>query len=170
MYGVVQVLKFGILPKLKMDTIKEAIQSLLRTTDELRKAHPPRKFTLDGRLVGDIGEVAAEHMYAIELFGKQEKHYDATFAGNTSKKVQIKATMKGSLTYPVDHTPQYYLGLKINSDGSVKPIFNGPGKVIQAYLDKNRSKPKTGLYSISTALLTDLDAQVADEDRVPIKA
>jgi len=50
--------------------------------------------------------------------------------------------MKKSLTFPVNHTPDYYLGIKINDNGTFKEIFNGPGKVIAESI-KNR-KPTVG--------------------------
>lgn len=155
--------------KQEMETIKKSIKSLLETTEILRRKFPHRKFTLDGRLIGDVGEIVAEHLYEINLYEKQEKHYDGTFKIDSEKKVQIKATMKNSLTYPTHHVPQYYLGLKIDGDGKVETIFNGPGKVIQDYLDKNRKKPKSGLYSVSNQILKTLNAQIANRDRIPNK-
>ena len=60
------------------------------------------------QLVGDLGEVLVETKYDLELFNKIEPHHD----GKTpdGRLVQIKATMKDSLTFPVGHTPDYYLG------------------------------------------------------------
>lgn len=152
-----------------MKTIKDSIKSLLEITDNLRDKYPSRKFTLDGRLVGDIGEILADHLFEIDLYGKQAKHYDATLKKDTNKKVQIKATMKNSLTFPIGHTPEYYLGLKISVSGHVNVIFNGPGLIIQDYLNKNRKRPKTGLYNVSNSILQTLDAQVNDEERIPKK-
>ena len=70
---------------------------------------PDKAFTIDGRLVEDIGEVIATLEYDIELYEVQRAIHD----GETSegKKVQIKATFKNSLTFKT--LPEYYLGFKL---------------------------------------------------------
>ncbi len=45
--------------------IKTHIKSLLNIVSELQKLYPQKRFTLDGRHVGDIGEVLAEGNYLI---------------------------------------------------------------------------------------------------------
>jgi len=131
-------------------TICNAIRKLLEIVESLQKEYPKKKFTLDGRLVGDIGEILVEKNYDIKLFDGLSKHHD----GQTSDKrfVQIKATMKNSLTFPADYIPGYYLGIKIHPDGTFTEIFNGPGK-IAADAIKNRKPTKTNLYSISLSTL-----------------
>jgi len=48
-------------------TIPEAVRQLLAIVDRLRAEYPKKRFTLDGRLVGDIGEVIAAQEYDIVL-------------------------------------------------------------------------------------------------------
>ena len=150
-----------------METIKKSVKELITITKKLHKEYPSKKFTLDGRLVGDIGEIAAEKTYDIKLFDKQQKHYDAILLRDKNKKVQIKTTMKHSLIFPTNNIPQYYLGLKINEDGNIETIFNGLASIIKKYLDKNRKKTKSGLYSISNKKLVELNNQVKEKDRLP---
>lgn len=106
--------------------ITEALKNILSGIAQLRETFPDKKFTIDGRLVGDIGEVIAAREYAIEPYKGQHPYYD----GETpdGKKVQIKATFKDSLTF--NKVPDYYLGLKLYENGDQEEIFNGPGKVI----------------------------------------
>ena len=40
--------------------IQTALPELLRIVRELNQAYPIKKFTLDGRLVGDIGEILVQ--------------------------------------------------------------------------------------------------------------
>ena len=110
-------------------TIPDAISQMLRVVDQLRDAYPKKKFTLDGRLVGDLGESLVENSYDVMLFEDLKARHD----GKTSdgRLVQIKATMQSSLTFPVDHSPDYYLGIQIHHDGTFTEIFNGPGPVAQ---------------------------------------
>ena len=77
--------------------------------------------------------------------------------------------MKDSLTFPADHTPDYYLGIKINKDGSFTEIFNGLGATAWESV-KNRAPTKTNLHSISITALSKLNSAVKDEDRISRRA
>ena len=55
----------------------EKLKELHKIVKELNGQYPHKKFTLDGRLVGDIGEVIAEELYQIKLYNKVEPDYDA---------------------------------------------------------------------------------------------
>jgi hypothetical protein len=149
-------------------TIPEAIKQLLAIVEKLRTAYKDqnKQFTLDGRLVGDIGEVLVEEIYEIKLFEDLQKHHDATcFAGRL---VQIKATMKNSLTFPVDHIPLYYIGIKIHGDGTFTEVFNGPGAIAWEAV-KNRKITKTNLHSVSISALSKLNETVQANDRIPVR-
>lgn len=150
-------------------TIPEAVKELLAIVERLRETYKAQKkqFTLDGRLVGDIGEVLAEGAYDIKLFEDLQKHHDATSADG--RLVQIKATMKASLTFPVDHIPLYYIGIQVHNDGSFTEIFNGPGAIAWEAV-KNRKATKTNLHSVSVSALKKLSAKVAAKDRIPKRA
>lgn len=52
-------------------TIKKAIVQLVNIIDQLNNKYPHKTFALDGRLVGDIGEIIAENYYDITLYEKQ---------------------------------------------------------------------------------------------------
>ena len=146
-----------------MAAISTHVKKLIAEVKALHEAYPQRRFTLDGRLVGDIGEVLAEQRYRLELNAGQTKHHDAVSA--SGRKVQIKTTMKDSLTFPADHTPQYYLGLKVNENGEMEEVYNGPARHIQTDL-KDRKRPKNGLHSISVRKLRQLSALIPPHDRV----
>ena len=147
-------------------TIPEAVKQLLAIVERLRDAYKTqnKQFTLDGRLLGDIGEVLAEDAYQIKLFEDLQKHHDATCTDG--RLVQIKATMKKSLTFPVDHIPLYYIGIQIHSDGSFIEVFNGPGAIAWEAV-KNRSPTKTNLHSVSVSALRKLNPKVTPADRIP---
>ncbi len=77
--------------------ISENIRAIFEATVSLHGAFSKKRFTIDGRLVGDIGEVLVELDYDLILFDKQMKDYDAVTPDN--RMVQIKATFKNSLTF-----------------------------------------------------------------------
>jgi len=146
--------------------IKDSIAKLLSIVKELKTEYPLKEFTLDGRLVGDIGEVLAEETYQIKLLPGLAKHYDAICTDGTKRKVQIKATMKQSLTFPCNHIPDYYLGIRITSEGKIEEVFNGPGKIIGDKL-VHKKWPKTGMYTVAINSLKKLNEQVPTELRIP---
>ena len=148
-----------------MSVMKKSIEKLLTIVEELRTEYPQKRFTLDGRLVGDIGEVLCSQHYDVELFKGLAEHYD----GETSDgwMVQIKTTMQKSLTFPAAHTPDYYLGVKVHTDGKLEEIFNGPGKIIKEQALQGRTTiPKNHLHSISINKLQKLNQSVPDECRI----
>jgi hypothetical protein len=145
-------------------TIPEAVRQMLAIVDQLCAAYPKKRFTLDGRLVGDIGEVLVEDAYDLQLFGDLKKHHDGRCSDG--RLVQIKATMKESLTFPADHVPDYYLGIKLNTDGTFEEIFNGPGSLAREAVTR-RKLPKTNLYSVSVATLSRLHSRVPIEQQIP---
>ena len=147
-------------------TIPDAVRQMLDIVEKQRVALPKEKFTLDGRLVGDIGEVLVEDAYALPLFEDVKKHHDAE--SSDGRLVQIKATMKKNLTFPADHVPNFYLGVQVHRNGSFTEVFNGPGAVAWEAV-KGRSSPKTNLHSVSITALRKLQVRVWPEDRIPLR-
>ena len=130
----------------KKAIIAKALKNIFYEIEKLKKAFPKsgKNFTIDGRLVGDIGEVIAELDYDLRLDDKQQPVHD----GKTSdgkRKVQVKATFKDSLTFKT--VPDYYLGLQLFKDGRpYKEIFNGPGNLIyKHYQYKKNMKKRKGI-------------------------
>ena len=146
--------------------IHRAVKELLVIVDALHQRYPKKKFTLDGRLVGDLGEILVEQDYELELFDGLEKHHDAMTPDG--RKVQIKTTMKNSLTFPCDHTPDFYLGIKVFPDGAYEEIFNGTGQIARKGI-QNRKPSKTNLHSISLSALRALNREVPEEFRIQRK-
>lgn len=149
-------------------SIAEAVKDLLTIVRRLRDSYSEhgRHFTLDGRLIGDIGEVLAVQHYAITLTTTQTAVHDAVTADG--RKVQIKATMKDSLTFPWGDAPDYYIGLKILEDGTYEEIYNGPGAIIKnEALARRKSRPKTGSHVVSIGVLARLQKSVPPNEQIP---
>ena len=145
-------------------TIKEAIKQLCKITSDLQTSHKSKKFTLDGRLVGDLGEVLAEKNYEIVLFEKIEKRYDALTSDN--RKVQIKATFKDKITFPSEHIPELFLALKINKDGSFEEVYNGPGQDLKQLIKKRKS-PYNRLHLLPIKKILEISKSIPNPERVP---
>ncbi|MBR2836198.1 MAG: hypothetical protein IKE43_10905 [Coriobacteriales bacterium] len=121
-----------------------------------------RHFTLDGHLIGSIGEIYAAERYGIDLFISSTSIHDGT--APDGRLVQIKATQRNSVA--ISENPNYLIVLKINEIGEISEIYNGPGNPVWE-LFKNRVKPKNGQYQVSLSRLRALNNDVHPEDRIP---
>lgn len=146
--------------------IERKIKELVLIVKSLNELYPNKKFTLDGRLVGDLGEVLAEQEYCINLNKGLTKHHDAI--SYDGKNVQIKTTMKNTLTFPADHIPDYYLGIHLSEQGKIIEIYNGPAKPIAEYI-KNRKQPKNNLHNVSFNTLNMLNKQIDNNNKIKRK-
>lgn len=132
--------------------------------EKLRAAYPHRRFTADGRLVGDIGEIIAELDYELTLHAVSQPGYDAVTLDG--RKVQIKATFKGHLSFGA--TPDYYLGFKLHPDGRYEEVYNGPGRpIFDRYA--HRAGIGTKLLSFPVKDLRLLSAEVSADLRIPLR-
>ena len=104
-------------------TIEEAITSLQAIVNALTETHH-RPFTLDGHLVGSLGEVYAKNHYDLELLPPGEPVHDAVTTDG--RLVQIKTTQRD--TVGIYEKPDWLLVLKMNEDGSMEEVYYGPGK------------------------------------------
>ena len=146
----------------KHQAVSEALDLIFRGIERLKDAFPTRKFTIDGRLVGDIGEVIAELDYDVTLHLVSQPGHD----GSTSdgRNVQIKATFKDSLTFV--SVPEYYLGFKLYDDGRYDEIFNGPGKLIYDHY-QGRKGIGEKLLSFPIRELRRISEGVEENKRIP---
>jgi len=144
------------------ESITRALALIFEGIAHLREAFPNRAFTIDGRLVGDIGEVIAALEYDVTLDSISQPTHDAMCADG--RRVQIKATFKDSLTFKT--CPDYYLGFKLFPDGRYEEVFNGPGRLI---LERFVGRKGIGqqLLSFPLADLRQIAAQVPTADRIP---
>ena len=142
--------------------IECALSSIFAGIRLLKEAFPQKEFTIDGRLVGDIGEVIAALEYDIELYDRLVPGHD----GETSdgRRVQVKATFKSSLTFTT--IPDYYLGFKLHENGRHDLVYNGPG---QAIFDRFSHRKDIGqkLLSFPIAELRKLSKEIPPAERIP---
>ena len=63
----------------KMDAVKTQVQKLVEIVAELEAEFPGRHFTLDGHLVGSIGEVMAGHLQKFMMGKSKDERYRLRF-------------------------------------------------------------------------------------------
>ena len=142
--------------------LKQSLDLIFAGIKQLSEAFPRRKFTIDGRLVGDIGESLAELDYEITLDKTSRAVHDAMTSDG--RHVQIKATFQDHLTFK--RTPQLYLGFKLNRDGTYEEIYNGPGHLIfNKYAHRSGIGEKLLRFPIKD--LQSISKDVQQVDRVP---
>ncbi len=91
--------------------------------NSLEEQFPGRHCTLDGHLVGSIGEVMAAYHYDITLCKASKAVYGGEIDG---KKVQIKITQQDNIV--ISYVPEYLIVLYLNRSGEIYEFYNGPGK------------------------------------------
>lgn len=146
------------------DVLRDALAGMLAGVKALKEQFKDhnRHFTLDGRLLGDIGEIIAWQHFDIDLDPNLRRAHDATFAGG--RRVNIKVTMKDKIA--IRYIPDYCLALKLHPDASHEVIFNGPGRLIQ---ERWAGRKGIGVVQLGFEIhhLRELNKMVREEDRVP---
>ena len=142
----------------KMELIREHILEMIGIVAKLEKEFPDRHFTLDGHLIGSIGEVIAAYYYGIDLYKASAKIHDGEI-GN--KKVQIKLTQQDDIV--INEEPEHLIVLYFNKQGTFYEVYNGPGKAPWASTSKRDSHNNRHMR---VNKLMELDELVASEDRI----
>ena len=111
------------------ENIAELVRELYAVRDKLVEAAADRglsnlTFTLDGKLVGDIGELYAVEHYGLNLLPPGTSVHDCEAPNGV--KIQVKTTQKAEGT-SIDSEPEHLIVLLLNPDGSFKEIYNGAG-------------------------------------------
>ena len=122
-----------------------------------------RKFTPDGRMVGDIGEVIAGSFYMVDLHNVGHHDWDGTY---NDRNVQIKTT-GGNDTY-LKEPPKDGFGNSLlmvfridRESGKYELVYNGDIQRVWNALKNNNSK------MISLDRLRQLQKSVHQKDIVP---
>jgi hypothetical protein len=143
-------------PVNRIDEVPALIGDLLKTTNRLNELFKGRPFTPDGHLVGSIGEVVAEYIYALTLEPCSTPHIDARTADGRS--VQIKLTGEKGTRFGVRWSrsitkspADYLLCLKLTPKGFVE-IYNGP---FPLELLKKRKDTTNGQVSLTVRELAE---------------
>jgi len=115
-----------------------------------------RRFTLDGHLVGSIGEVVAAYAFDLELLASGAETHDARAHDGTL--VQIKLT-GGSGGVGIYGKPDHLIVLQL-SKMEIRLIYNGPGARVW---EKCGKLQKNGQRRISLSNLQALEADASPE-------
>jgi hypothetical protein len=139
--------------------IPTIMNKLNELVNELESHFPGRKFTLDGHLVGSIGEVIASYLYDLKLLPASRVSHDAqTLDG---RMVQIKVTQGNSVA--LRDKPDYLIVLKLVKNCTPEEIYNGPGDLVWGNCGKEQ---KNGMCAIGLSKLRVLQKNVEPSDQI----
>lgn len=146
---------------------KLAIKSIYGAVGELRKSFPGRKFTPDGKLVGDIGEAIGEILFSLELDQKSRPHWDGRWKDKFGdwRNVQIRATQCDTtyLKKPAGKGTLLIFKIDKEKNGEYSLVYNGDIHLVWNRVSHQKSKEKT----ISLRDLRYFQKSVASEDKIP---
>ncbi|MEP9397613.1 hypothetical protein [Mesorhizobium sp. KR2-14] len=120
-------------------------------------------FTLDGNLVGDIGEAVAAELFGIKLVAANGAGVDGHAADGRSVQVKVTGTGRGPVFRCVDTRADHLLFFDIDF-GKLrgKIVFNGPERIALAKMPKSW----LGQRPVTKAQIREADALVRIEDRL----
>ena len=139
-----------------MASVQDKLQQLFQIVEQLETEYAEynRKFTIDGHLIGSIGEVLVAEAFDLELEKNSTPVIDARTKDGTNRTVQIKATQIDRVSFSSKHenedVPDQVIVISIDKTGNWKVEFNGPGKLIYENLGKPQ---KNGQSQISLTKL-----------------
>lgn len=142
--------------------VSKLLEDLYRASGRLEELFPGRKFTLDGHLVGSVGEVIAAYMFDLTLVRGSTLGHDALAADG--RRVEVKLTQRGgaAIRHPSDHL----IVLHRPKGGPVRVVYNGPGEPVwhqAGAMGRNGQRP------IGLTKLLALDRTVPEAARLPPK-
>ena len=105
-------------------TVRELYAIVSKLESDYSDYH--RHFTLDGHLVGSIGEVYAAQKYGIKLFTSSAPKHDG--AAPDGRLVQVKATQRESVG--ISEKSDSLIVLRIDENGDIDEVYNGPEDTI----------------------------------------
>jgi len=140
------------------------IRSLYFVVKELEEEFidEDRKFTLDGHLVGSIGEVVAAYSFGLTLYPGSRKGHDAE--SGDGRKVQIKLT-GGTREIALYSEPDYLIVLQLR-DYKFILAYNGPGATVWA---ECRGRADARQRQIGLNKLRKMDQAIADGARIAME-
>ncbi|ATU93877.1 hypothetical protein B5P45_25185 [Phyllobacterium zundukense] len=135
----------------------------------LRKTHNESfklRFTLDGNLVGDLGEALAAEHFGIKLVDTKSTVGIDGYAPDGVTTVQVKATGTGrgpafrNTETRADHLLFFQIDFEV---AEAIVVYNGPEHYAVSLLPKEFANQR----SLTAKQIRDADAMVPDEERLP---
>lgn len=120
-------------------------------------------FTLDGNLVGDLGEALAADLFGLNLIARNGTGIDGYAPDGRTVQVKASGTKRGPAFRMVDTRAQHLLFFHLDMDAcKAHLLFNGPEEIALAALQV----PWTGQRVVSVPQIRAANARVPEELRL----
>jgi hypothetical protein len=120
-------------------------------------------FTLDGNLIGDLGEALAADIFGIKLIARNGTGIDGHALDGRSVQVKASATKRGPAFRMVDTRAQHLLFFHLDMDACEgELLYNGPEEIALGTL----KAPWTGQRMISVPQIRAANARVSEDLRL----
>lgn len=144
-------------------TPAQALRQLYAARNALHKHFPGLPFTLDGRMIGDVGEAIATHGWGFKALPSNSKTHDVETPAKV--KVQIKTTQhtrngKGVGLGLDKRSFDHLIVIQVHEDATYNVLYDGPG----SYIDQKREGKKSA--SLTVKQLRELNENVRPKERV----
>jgi hypothetical protein len=147
----------------RVQRTRQIWQAINGQVDELEALWPSRSFTIDGHLIGSVGEVLAAEQYGLDLLPCSAPCHDGKHRASGTP-VQVKVTQGSAVAFSSGDVPEHVLALKLLPDGTLVEFFNGPGATALSVAGKCG---KNGQRRASLLKLKALARTFADALRLP---
>lgn len=147
----------------------DAIRRLYEIVDSLETGYSKyeRHFTLDGHLLGSIGEVYVAKRYNVRLLTSSAKGHDGITNDGRERLVQIKVTQERARKKAIglSSEPEWLIVLQVSDRGKFSEVYNGRGEAVWN-LVKDKPMPQNGQRQVTLGTLRELNQSVPDVDRI----
>lgn len=145
--AILDAVAFKPLPGELKPGFKKLIEGRDLLREEYRKHtkggdHGARDFSLDGRLVGDLGELVAAMIAPIILTEGAGPKYDGHLKDNPEQKVQVRCSLRDD-SIAIKHGEGHFIAIQLKEDngGQYRVVYDGPALKPWIYVN---SKKTTG--------------------------
>lgn len=142
------------------------VRALITARDELKAqfADLNLRFTLDGNLVGDLGEAMSVELFDLTLTGRSQAGIDGHAPDGRSVQVKASGSQHGAAYRPTKSPADLLLFFHFDYETCTgEVVYNGPEKCVRAKIENAKDQ-----RMVSVAALRRLDEQVAETDRLPM--
>lgn len=145
--------------------LPSAVSKLVKARNDLRSHFQGSglKFTLDGNLVGDIGEAIAAELFGINLKSRNHAGVDGVAPNGMTVQIKATGTGRGPAFRPVDKRAAHLLFFDFDFElMKGKVIYNGPEAPVVALLKSGWK----GQRLVARRQIAQMNAKVLDHDRL----
>lgn len=145
--------------------LPDSVRALVKAHAALVRAYASTslRFTLDGRLVGDLAEATAAEAFGLELCKVRTASVDAHAADGRSVQVKASGIGKGPAFTPGEGRADHLIFLMFDFEQALAYVgYNGPEAPVRAHLPAGF----TGTKRVSMPRIRALDAAVEDRLRL----